>query len=341
MAHDSDNAWKDILHSHFRGFLELFFPRMHGDIDWRRPFEFLDKELEPLIPEALKGKALADKLVRVQLTGADPTLIFIHVEVQGQADPSLSVRMLRYNLLFRERYGEDVVSLVVLTDARARFRPSTYEYSRWGFQLRMTYPVVKLLDFRGREAELERHPNIFAIVVLATLAKIEARTLKGLFDSKRCLVRLLYRRGHTRKEIRDLLRFLDWILRLPRELERGIIDETRTLEGQRNMPYLSNLERWSIEKGLKRGERIGVKKGKQKGKQEGKKEGKKEGQRTGERLGLLEAIALGLELRFGSAGLAVLPSVQRIEDPSKLRRLVGVLRKTRSLEGFLGAAARK
>ena len=330
MAHESDNAWKDILHHHFKDFLALFFPRIHADIDWSRPIEFLDKELEPLIPEALKGKALADKLVKVHLRkGGGPALIFIHVEVQGYADPELKVRMLRYNLLFRERYGEDVVSLVVLTDSNRRYRPSAYVYSRWSFRLRMTFPVVKLLDFKGREAELERNPNIFAIVILATLAKIGENAIEDLYRSKRRLVRLLYRRGHSKKEIRDLIRFLDWILRLPRELEREIIKETRNLEGRKDMPYLSNIERWSLEKGEKRGQKIGEKIGEKKGKQ------------AGERKGLLKAIALGLELRFGPAGLAVLSRVQKIEDVRKISQLVAVLRKAQCLEDFLAAIARR
>ncbi len=329
MPHSSDNAWKDILQNHFRDFLQFFFPRIHADIDWSQPFEFLDKELEPLIPEALKGKALADKLARVCLHTGRPALIFIHVEVQGYVDPELRLRMLRYNLLFRERYGEDVVSLAILTDPSRRYRPSVYDYSRWGFRLRMTFPVVKLLDFKGREAELERNPNIFAIVILATLAKIGQRAVESLYRSKRRLVRLLYIRGHTKKEIRGLIRFLDWILRLPRELEKEIIKETRTQEGRKDMPYLSNIERWSLEKGEKRGEK------------KGEKKGKKIGEQTGERKGLLKAIALGLELRFGPEGLARLPRVQEIEDVSKLRRLVTVLRTTKSLEGFLAAAGKR
>jgi len=64
MSHRSDNACKDILHEHFREFLAFFFPPIHAAIDWRRPVELLDKELEPLIPQALQGKALADKLVK-------------------------------------------------------------------------------------------------------------------------------------------------------------------------------------------------------------------------------------------------------------------------------------
>jgi len=154
----------------------------------------------------------------------------------------------------------------------------------------MQLPVVKLLDFQGREATLERHPNIFAIVVLASLAKLKSKDVEPRYHAKRRLVRLLYERGHTKDEICDLLRFLDWILCLPRELEEEIIREAHYLESKKVMPFLSNIERWAIEEGLKKGEMLGQKRGEKLGKILGKKLGRKlgkaEGLRAGERRGL-------------------------------------------------------
>jgi len=349
MPHRQDNAWKDLLRHHFPEFLAYFFPQVHAAIDWRRPIEFLDKELEPLIPEALRGKALVDKLVKVHLHKGGSALVFVHVEVLGYADPKIELRMLRYNVLIRERYGEEVISLLVLTDAGRGYRPGSYNYSRWGFRLNMRFPVVKLLDYQGRTAALERDPSIFAVVVLAALARIEAPGVNGLYSAKLRLVRLLYRRGHTKQEIRDLIRFLDWILHLPRELEREIIKQTRRLEKRRTMPYLSNIERWAIEKGMKKGKRLGEKLGLEKGVRQGVKQGVKQGLKQGEakgleigeRRGLLEALALGLELRFGAPGLAVLPRVKKIGDMDRLRKLVAMLRTATSLDEFNAVAGSK
>ncbi|MCS6842742.1 MAG: hypothetical protein NZ528_00220 [Caldilineales bacterium] len=39
---DYDNPWKEILTQYFPEFMAFFFPAAHGDIDWRRPPEFLD-----------------------------------------------------------------------------------------------------------------------------------------------------------------------------------------------------------------------------------------------------------------------------------------------------------
>ena len=41
---DFDSPWKEALEVYFQAFLALFFPDIHGDIDWSRGFEFLDKD---------------------------------------------------------------------------------------------------------------------------------------------------------------------------------------------------------------------------------------------------------------------------------------------------------
>lgn len=321
MAHDSDNAWKGILDGHFKDCLRFFFPAVHDAVDWRTRPVFADKELAKLIPEALKGKALADKLVKVRLRTGKRALVFLHVEVQGWSDPAFALRMFRYNVLIRERHGDEVVSLAVLTDANPRFRPSVYEHSQWGFLLRMEFPVVKLLDYRGREEELAASTNPFAVVALAHLARLGASDGKRRFDAKLGLVRLLYRRGHTLEEIQALLRFLDWILRLPEDLERKIMDVTETLEHGKRMPFLSNIERWSIEKGLEKG----LEKGRQKGLVEG----------------LQEGIAIGLRARFGAEALEVMPRVRKIQSAPRLRGLLRRLQTSRSLATFRASLGRK
>jgi flagellar biosynthesis/type III secretory pathway protein FliH len=138
------------------------------------------------------------------------------------------------------------------------------------------------------------------------------------------LARLLYKRGYTRQGIQDLLRFLDWILRLPEDLEKRIMEAAETLEHGKRMPFLSNIERWSMERGHK------------KGKEEGKAEGKQEGLAEG----LHEAIAIGLELRFGTQALELLPRVRKIQAAGRLRTLLRRLKTAKSLMTFRAALER-
>lgn len=44
--------------------MAFFFPEAHRDIDWTRPFEMLDKELQQITPESEQGSRVVDKLVK-------------------------------------------------------------------------------------------------------------------------------------------------------------------------------------------------------------------------------------------------------------------------------------
>lgn len=57
------------------------------------------------------------------------------------------------------------------------------------------------------------------------------------------LIRGLYRRGHQRTEILELFRFIDWVLVLPEELEDQLWVEVRQFEEEKQMHYVSNIER--------------------------------------------------------------------------------------------------
>lgn len=62
---DYDSPWKEILDRYFAAFLSFFFPAIHQDIDWKRGYEFLDKELQQVARDAELGRRYADKLVKV------------------------------------------------------------------------------------------------------------------------------------------------------------------------------------------------------------------------------------------------------------------------------------
>ena len=41
-----DNPWKQALSLYFPNFIAFFFPQIYAEIDWTKPYEFLDKELQ-------------------------------------------------------------------------------------------------------------------------------------------------------------------------------------------------------------------------------------------------------------------------------------------------------
>jgi predicted transposase/invertase (TIGR01784 family) len=67
------------------------------------------------------------------------------------------------------------------------------------------------------------------------------------------LTRMLYERGHERQDILNLFRFIDWILELPEDLKRSFRDELEAYERERQMPYVTSIERMGIEQGIEQG----------------------------------------------------------------------------------------
>src|SRR5438034_1344608 len=118
----------------------------------------------------------------------------------------------------------------------------------------MRFPVVKLLDHEERRGELEANRNVFSLVVLAHLdARKTRRNPEAAFHAKWRLTRLLYEQGHEKEDIIALYRFIDWVLRLPEELETAMLERLKDLEDEKTMPYVSHIERSGIERGRREG----------------------------------------------------------------------------------------
>jgi hypothetical protein len=313
---DYDSPWKEALDVYFEPFVALLFPAAHAEIDWSRGYEPLDKELQKIAPRAETGRRTVDKLMKVWRQNGEEEWVLIHVEVQAQEDPEFVVRMYVYNYRLFDRYNRKVVSLAVLGDDQPGWRPDRFGYDLWGCTIDFRFPVVKLLDYAGRVEELERDPNPFAAVVLAHVKAMETRrNAESRWTWKVRLIKGLYERGLDREEIRRLFRLIDWIMALPKGLDRKFWLEIEKFEEARKMPYITSVERLGMEKGKK----------------EGKKEGRKEGLRQG--------IEIALKTKFGEQGCKVLDNLRDIDDDALLGRILERILTARSLDELRQIAA--
>ncbi|ESQ15366.1 MAG: hypothetical protein N838_08875, partial [Thiohalocapsa sp. PB-PSB1] len=237
MSDDYDSPWKDILEAYFPDFMTLFFPAAATEIDFIRGVEALDKELAQVVQDAKLGRRLADKLLRIWLNDGAETWLLVHIEVQGQREADFPERMFVYSYRIYDRYRRTVVSLAVLADETPGWRPRRFQVGRWGSRIGIRFPSAKLLDWAGREAELQASGNIFATVVLAHLATRATRhDARARFNQKLQLTRRLYQRNLPRQTIIDLYRFLDWLMRLPEDLELQYTNAIHQIEEQLKMP---------------------------------------------------------------------------------------------------------
>ena len=112
--------------------------------------------------------------------------------------------------------------------------------------------------------------NPFAVVVMAHLKTLRtSRSLEDRFDWKLRLVKSLYEKGYSKKDILELFRFIDWLMKLPDDLDRRF-DETLTqYEEEKKMPYVTSVERIGIQKGIQLGIEQGIEQGIQRGIEQG------------------------------------------------------------------------
>ena len=322
-----DSPWKEMLEQYFQEFMAFFFPEIAADIEWEAGYEFLDTELQQVVRDAELGRRVADKLVKVTRRHAQAQLwVFIHIEVQGFHETAFEERMYVYNYRLFDRYHQPICSLAVLADERQDWKPTRFHYDIWGCQISMSFPTVKLLDYRGGEDELETHQNLFALVALAYLKTLETKKQPdSRFQWKFRLYKLLYERGYDKQDILELTRFIDWVMVLPDDLQLRFDETITAYEEERRMQYVTSFERIGMEKGRQQGIQQGIAQGIQQGIAQGIQQGIQQGILQGLEKGQLEQRRLAvidvLTARFQSVPIPLVNQILRCEEIGLLQAL--------------------
>lgn len=250
---DYDGAWKEGVEKYFEAFLTFFFPHIYSEIDWTRGYEFLDQELQQLMRESEVGKQFVDKLIKVWLNDGKETWLLIHLEIQSQVDTGFPKRMFSYHYRIFDRYGQEVVSLAILGDNQASWRPEEYSYERWGCRLSLQFPTVKLLDYQPRWSELEQSDNPFAVLVMAHLrTQATTKNLTGRLQWKLSLIKRMYELGYSRDKILQLFDLIDRLMALPPNLDLNFKTELQRFEDDKKMAYITSIERLGIAQTLQK-----------------------------------------------------------------------------------------
>jgi len=185
----------------------------------------------------------------------------------------------------------EVVNFAVLGDDNPNWRPQSYVYQRLDTEVEFRFPMVKLLDYGKRRAELEASDNPFATVVLAHLDTQETRERLGeRKDRKFALVRRLLERGWDAKRVRQLFRLIDWLMELPQDLKIEFNDQITRYQEEKKMPFIDAFEEIGMEKGLSQGR--------------------------------LEAIETVLELRFPAATGELMSEIRHVDDLEQLKNIL-------------------
>ena len=253
-----DSPWKEAVEHYFPEFMIFYFPEAYTQIDWTKEHVFLDQELRAVVQDAELGKRFVDKLVRVTLLNGDEKWIYIHIEVQGTRQAEFAERMFVYNYRLYDRYRRPIASMAVLADEQSNWRPDYFSYSVLGSETSIRFPIAKLTDYHDKVNELLAADNSFAIVTATHI--LTQRTRKNdeeRYQAKRLLVRLLYQRKWDKQRVIDLFGVIDWMMRLPEELEQQLWQEIEILEENEKMQYVTSVQRFEIAKVRQEGRQEG------------------------------------------------------------------------------------
>jgi hypothetical protein len=145
------------------------------------------------------------------------------------------------------------MSVAILGDKQASWRPQSYHYEQFGCRLTFQFPIVKLLDYQPQWEQLEASHNPFSYVVRVHLKGLETQPHpQQRLQWKIQLYRSLVEADYSRAEILELLRFLDWVLALPEELTVEFDQFVYHYEEAKQMRYVTSFEQRGIQQGALR-----------------------------------------------------------------------------------------
>ena len=271
LLHEIDSPWKDVLNVFFKEFMEFFFPEIAEDIDWTKKPIFMDKELSKIIRESKRGNRFVDKLVKVWRKNGDLFPVLAHMEVQAQKQFELPERVFIYSGRTKDIYDLSTASFIILADDDPDWRPSEFREELWGCVKTISFPVIKILDYKDKWKELEKSDNPFALIVMTHLKMLETKKDKSkrLYWKEKLTI-MIYNRGYPEEQMFALYKFIDWLLVLPDDLAKTYQKKITKYKEKFKMKYLTTTERFN--------------------RREGRIEGRKEGRKEGEIKGRIETL---------------------------------------------------
>ncbi|WP_404452243.1 Rpn family recombination-promoting nuclease/putative transposase [Virgibacillus necropolis] len=138
-----DQLFKELIHTFFSDFLELFFPEVHLHID----FSSIKPLSNEMFTDMIEGESRkADIVIETKLKGQD-TLIIIHVEPQSYSQENFNERMYQYFSLLYNKYRKPILPIAI-------FSYNEHRYEQNEFMIK--FPFFHVLTFNFLMLELKK-----------------------------------------------------------------------------------------------------------------------------------------------------------------------------------------
>ncbi len=229
---DHDGNWKQLIHNLPFDFFAFFLPEIYPDIDKNTKPVFIDKEFHKLVKDFLKsGVTIKDKLVKAKYLNGDDCWCVIHIEVQSSFETDFAKRMYRYFIRLFDRDYKNIAAIAIYTNDDIPQNYKTFEFVQPYAKVIYEFGVYKVND--ADEEELLKSSNPFALAVLACKYINKSKGNNDLrLQFKRKLFKLALERNYSKEQIGYLIKFIEFMLVLPNDIERQLKHEFLLTHGK-------------------------------------------------------------------------------------------------------------
>ena len=235
---DFDARWKELISAFVEEFIAFFFPTLYPLVNFSKPPEFLEQELQKLFSDTERtGKKISDKLIKLYLKNGEEWFVLVHIEVEGNAPNAYPKEVFKYYYRILDRHDVDITSIVVYVGDKVPKQHNVY--TRFFHGTELTFKFNSYLVKKQTEADLLALNNVFGLAILANLYVLNSKNqYTKRFAFKKNLLELLLQKNYPKETIRQLFLFIDLLMLLPEELENQLTPQINNVmtfvhEGER------------------------------------------------------------------------------------------------------------
>lgn len=218
---DHDQLFKELIHTFFAEFLELFFPEVHKYID----FSAIRPLSEEVFTDLLGGESRrADIVIEATLKGEE-TILIIHVEPQSYYQANFHERMYLYFSLLYNKYRKPILPIAVFTYDKNYNEKNEFSMSFPFFHV-LSFQFLTLTLRKLRWRDFIHSNNPVAAALLCKMGFTEAERV----EVKKEFLRMLVRMQLDPARQRLIYGFFERYLKLTDEEEKVLMQEVNKLD---------------------------------------------------------------------------------------------------------------
>ncbi|NFT93753.1 hypothetical protein FDF86_15550 [Clostridium botulinum] len=249
--------------------VEVLFPEIFNEINWKLGTESLDLELQEIQREIFDKdsaeKIISDKIIKVRLKDNNSKILFIHVEVQSYSsdEDAFGERMFRYfyriwdRFRYKNKDKSEVIAAAIYTYKGERGKDTRYVY-------RVPKIAEEILIYNFRTIDVEKinlenidDNNPLKLVFKMAKTLLETKTTdEDIYNAKIQLAEELvsYDKVKNEEQIKALADFLEYLFLIEdKELEQKFKEYKRKKGGVASMTVDQIRQKYYEQKGEEKG----------------------------------------------------------------------------------------